>query len=68
VLPYFTRLEDDADFGDQPWHGDRGPIPITRYLDLELTEIGAAALQALEGFPLVEDHNRPDAVVPAGCR
>ena len=64
VLPYFARLEADADFGDQPWHGDRGPLPITRYLDLEPTEIAAAGLQALEavGFPVVEDHNRPGAV------
>jgi len=64
VLPYFTRLEADTDFGDQPWHGDRGPMPVSRYPGLELTEIGAAGLQALEaaGFPLVEDHNRPGAV------
>jgi choline dehydrogenase len=64
VLPYFRRLEADADFGDEPWHGDAGPIPIRRYLDLEPTDIGAAALQACEavGFPLVEDHNRPGAV------
>jgi choline dehydrogenase len=64
VLPYFKRLEADADFADEPWHGDGGPIPITRYLDLELTEIGAAGLQALEavGLPLVEDHNRPGAI------
>jgi choline dehydrogenase len=64
VLPYFTRLEADADFGDQPWHGDAGPLPITRYPDLELTEIGAAGLRALEavGFRSIEDHNRPGAV------
>jgi choline dehydrogenase len=64
VLPYFRRLETDADFGDEPWHGNRGPMPSTRYLDLEHTEIGAAALQALEAtrFPTVEDHNRPGAV------
>jgi choline dehydrogenase len=64
VLPYFTKLEADADFGDRPWHGDRGPLPIRRYLDLELTEIAAAGLEALEavGFPVVEDHNRPGAV------
>lgn len=64
MLPYFTRLEADADFGEQPWHGDRGPMPISRYLDLELTEIGAAGLLALEavGFPVVEDRNRPGAV------
>ena len=24
VLPYFMRLEADADFGDRPWHGDHG--------------------------------------------
>jgi choline dehydrogenase len=64
VLPYLTRLEADEDFGDQPWHGDRGPIPVSRYLDLEYTEPAAAGLQALEavGFPMVEDHNRPGAV------
>ena len=48
VLPYFIRLETDTDFGDQPWHGDRGPMPSTRYLDLEFTDIGTAALAALE--------------------
>jgi choline dehydrogenase len=64
VLPSFARLETDADFGDQPWHGECGRLPITRYLDLEPTEIAAAGLQALEavGFPVVEDHNRPGAV------
>jgi choline dehydrogenase len=64
VLPYFRRLETDADFGDQPFHGHRGPMPIRRYLDLELSEIGAAGMRALEavGFPVVEDHNRPGAV------
>jgi choline dehydrogenase len=64
VLPYFIRLEADADFGEQAWHGDRGPMPIRRYLDLEFTEVGAAGLQAMEavGFPIVEDHNRPGAV------
>jgi choline dehydrogenase len=64
VLPYFRRLEADADFGDEPWHGDRGPMPVRRYFDLEYTELAAAGLGALEeaGFPSVEDHNRPGAV------
>jgi choline dehydrogenase len=64
VLPYFKRLESDTDFGDEPWHGDRGPIPSTRYLDLDYSEIAAAGLRALRaaGFPMVEDHNRPGAV------
>jgi len=64
VLPYFVGLEADSDFGDRPWHGDRGPMPSTRYLDLDHTAIGAAGVEALEavGFPIVDDHNRPGAV------
>jgi len=67
VLPFFRRLEADADFHDQPWHGDAGPIPVTRYLDLGLSEVAGSGLEALEaaGFPIVEDHNRP-GVVGAG--
>src|SRR5262245_60749840 len=30
VLPFFKRLEDDLDFGDQPYHGRGGPLPISR--------------------------------------
>jgi choline dehydrogenase-like flavoprotein len=30
VLPSFIRLEDDLDFGDHPYHGKGGPIPIER--------------------------------------
>lgn len=64
VLPYLRRLEADLDFGDQPWHGANGPIPVTRYADLERTDVHLAALEALEraGFPAIEDHNRPGAV------
>jgi len=64
VLPAFVALETDLDFGDRPWHGNAGPIPIGRYPDLEPTEITAATLAAMEacGFPHVEDHNAPGAV------
>ncbi|MBA3689315.1 MAG: GMC family oxidoreductase N-terminal domain-containing protein [Chloroflexi bacterium] len=64
VLPYFKRLEMDLDFADQPWHGDSGPIPVSRYYHLDRTDIHAAALRALEavGFPPVDDQNRPGAV------
>jgi len=53
-----------ADFGDQPWHGDAGPMPVSRYPGVELTEAGAVGLAAPEaaGFPLVEENNRPGAV------
>jgi choline dehydrogenase-like flavoprotein len=30
VLPYFARLERDAEFGAEPFHGEDGPTPITR--------------------------------------
>jgi choline dehydrogenase len=30
VLPWYCRLETDLDFGDQPFHGDSGPIPVRR--------------------------------------
>lgn len=64
VLPYFRRLETDLDFGDKPWHGDDGPIPVSRYSDIERTEIHGAVLRAMEavGFPVVDDHNRPGAI------
>src|SRR5207247_5320955 len=64
VLPAFRRLEADADFGERPWHGERGPIPIARYLELEPSGIHAAALRAFDtaGYPSVADHNEPGAV------
>lgn len=30
VLPYFCKLETDFDFGDRPYHGDDGPLPVYR--------------------------------------
>jgi choline dehydrogenase len=64
VLPVFRRVESDAEFGGRPWHGDAGPLPITRYPELDVSDIHAAALRAMEGvgFPAVEDHNAPDAI------
>ncbi|MFL6205800.1 MAG: GMC family oxidoreductase [Acidimicrobiales bacterium] len=64
VLPYFVRLETDTDFGEEPWHGDDGPIPSTRFIDLGHTTMCGAAVQALSdvGFSTVADHNRPGAV------
>jgi choline dehydrogenase len=64
VLPSFWRLEADVEFGDRPWHGDRGPMTITRYPELAHSPIHEATLEALSdlGFPQVEDHNAPDAV------
>lgn len=64
VLPTFRAIEAEREFGDRPWHGDRGPIPITRYPGHERSEIHVAALAAFEsmGFDTVPDHNEPGAI------
>jgi choline dehydrogenase len=64
MLPWLKRLEDDLDFGERPWHGEGGPIPITRYPDLPSSPVGEATLRAYEasGFTAVEDLNQPGVV------
>jgi choline dehydrogenase len=66
VLPFFCRLEADADFGDQ-WHGRDGPLPIRRHPRTELNPVQAAFIDAACtcGLPYVADHNRP-GVMGAG--
>jgi choline dehydrogenase len=63
VLPWFNRVETDQDFGDAPWHGLDGPLPITRYPELRRSEIHEAILEAFlsAGFADVADQNRPGA-------
>lgn len=63
VLPRFARLEDDLDFGDEPWHGRGGPTPVVRREDAAwgagdhvLADAAFAAGHAWE-----PDHNRPGA-------
>ena len=62
-LPFLRGLERDLEFGDRPWHGDRGPVPITRYPDLPPTAAHGALLEAAGavGFPASEDLNDPEA-------
>ncbi|MFL6114012.1 MAG: GMC family oxidoreductase N-terminal domain-containing protein, partial [Catenulispora sp.] len=64
ILPYFNRLETDLDFGDDAWHGDAGPVPVTRYPDIVATdyETTLAAAMTAAGFDSIDDHNRPGAV------
>ena len=63
VLPFFRRLEADADFGGQ-WHDTQGPVPIGRDPAAELNAVQAAFIEAAcaHGLPYVPDHNRPGAV------
>jgi choline dehydrogenase len=73
VLPFFRAAETDRDFGDRPWHGSGGPLPIRRYPVSELDPLQAASLDAARklGHGVVEDHNEPWIVgagpVPVNC-
>lgn len=61
VLPYFCKLEDDLDFGDAPYHGRGGPIPVYRapreYWGAVDRALAGAALSI--GYGWCEDHNAP---------
>ncbi len=61
VLPFRRRMESDANFGDRPYHGADGPIPVQR---LARDEWGPAddalAASALDlGYGWCDDHNAP---------
>ena len=64
VLPYFVRIEADADFGSDPWHGEDGLLPSMRYFDRSYQEVTEATIAAVRsgGCDWVDDHNRPGAV------
>lgn len=61
VLPSFRRLERDLDFGDRPWHGADGPLPLLRPAPETWTPWAqgfvAAALEA--GYENCPDTNEP---------
>jgi choline dehydrogenase len=63
VLPYFNRLENDLDFGDRPYHGASGPVPITRYPESDWAPAVQACARAWreQGFPDCADFNDPTA-------
>jgi choline dehydrogenase len=64
MLPWFRFIETDTDFGDQPYHGDHGPIPIARHpRDTWYPLIERFAEAALSrGHNWVDDHNEPGAM------
>lgn len=64
VLPAFVRLEDDCEFGDAPYHGRGGPLPIQR-LPEDLWGSGDLGLRSAAlavGHEWVPDQNMPGAV------
>ena len=52
----------DLDFGDGPYHGKSGPLPIRRHTREELVPYQAAFLDACAelGYPACRDHNDPE--------
>nr|CAD62204.1 Ata10 protein [Saccharothrix mutabilis subsp. capreolus] len=62
LLPAFTRLETDLDFGRDAHHGDDGPVPVrrTRPAAWGALDLALASWAGDRGLPRVEDHNAPD--------
>jgi 5-(hydroxymethyl)furfural/furfural oxidase len=67
VLPYFKKLETDADYGE-PLHGKSGPVPIQRHRPETWTGYtrAMAKIFADMGYAMQEDQNGPwaDGVFP----
>ncbi|GLY30969.1 GMC family oxidoreductase [Kineosporia sp. NBRC 101731] len=61
LLPYMRRVETDEQFGDASYHGDSGPIHVTRLAPGPLEDAFAAASRAL-GHADCPDHNAPGAM------
>lgn len=63
VLPYFMRVEADADFGQAPHHGTAGRLPVIRWRRDELEPPSAAFLDSAlaVGHAWCEDLNAPRA-------
>ena len=61
VLPYFNRLETDVNFGDAPYHGKNGPIPVYRAPVPDWGPVDRALKDAAVGlgYGWCEDHNAP---------
>ncbi|QCI66436.1 GMC family oxidoreductase [Phreatobacter stygius] len=62
VLSYFNKLETDVNFGDAPYHGSSGPIPVYRAPVADWGTVDVALKQAAEGlgYGWCEDHNAPE--------
>ncbi|MEV4732449.1 GMC family oxidoreductase [Saccharopolyspora sp. NPDC049426] len=61
VLPYFAKLEDDEEFGDEPYHGRGGPTPIYRTPQEKWGGVDHALAQSslAAGYPWAPDVNAP---------
>ena len=62
VLPYFIKLEDDLDFGNEPYHGRGGPIPVWRAPQDQWCGVDKALRDVCLGlgYGWCPDHNAPN--------
>ncbi|MDO8973934.1 GMC family oxidoreductase [Reyranella sp.] len=60
-LPHFRTLETDMDFGDAPYHGKDGPLPVYRAPVDQWGPVDRALREAALGlgYPWCDDHNAP---------
>ncbi|MFD0364998.1 mycofactocin system GMC family oxidoreductase MftG [Nocardia sp. GCM10030253] len=65
VMPVYRRLEHDHDFGDRPWHGRSGPMPVRRTSAPVPLSVEFAAACAAAGVPAIADLNAPPGAGPA---
>jgi 5-(hydroxymethyl)furfural/furfural oxidase len=58
VLPYFKKLESDADYGE-PLHGNSGPVPIQRHRQKDWTGYTRTMAKIFTdmGYAMQEDQN-----------
>lgn len=63
LLPLFIKIENDLDFGDQPIHGNDGPIVIQRYRPESWAPINRVMYESCVELGVREapDLNAPDA-------
>ncbi len=62
MLPYFRKLETDMNFGDKPYHGNAGPIPVYRAPRDAWGSVDRALGDAAVGlgYGWCDDHNAPE--------
>ena len=71
-LPLIRRMENDLRFGERPYHGADGPIPIWRPREVGPTDRALAEAARALGYGEVPDLNAPDStglsLVPFNAR
>ncbi|WP_336207240.1 GMC family oxidoreductase [Nonomuraea sp. LPB2021202275-12-8] len=63
VLESYRRVETDLEYGDRPYHGAAGPVPITRHPREQWIAPVRGLVEAVlaAGHPYCEDMNAPGA-------